>query len=40
MPNEAIEHIFQQFKITEETEITEELLRSIDKYINESMIEK
>ena len=40
MPNEAIEHIFKQFKITEETEITEELLRSIDKYINESMIEK
>ena len=39
MPNEAIEHILQQFKLTEETEITEELLRSIDKYINESMIE-
>jgi hypothetical protein len=40
MPKEAIEHILQQFKITEDTDITEELLRSIDTYINESMIEK
>lgn len=40
IPNEAIEHIFQQFKITEETEITEELLRTINTYINESMIVK
>jgi hypothetical protein len=40
MPNEAIEHILQQFKITEGTDITEELLRSIDTYINESMVEK
>ena len=40
MPKEAIEHILQQFKITEGTDITEELLRSIDTYINESMVEK
>ena len=40
MPNEAIEHILQHFKLTEETEITEDLLRSIDTYINDSMIEK
>ena len=40
MPKEAIEHILQQFKLTEETEITEDLLRSIDTYINDSMIEK
>jgi len=39
IPNEAIEHIFQRFKIKEETEITEELLRTINTYINESMIE-
>ena len=40
IPKEAIEHILQEFKITEETDITEDLLRKIDAYINEAFIEK
>ena len=40
IPKEAIEYILQEFKITEETEITEDLLRNIDAYINEAFVEK
>ena len=40
IPKEAIQHILQEFKITEETEITEDLLRIIDAYINEAFVEK